>query len=124
MIKNYIKAWKKATDYKGRASRSEYWHFILVHILIFFVVGFLEGFFSVVLGFGESNNFEGSILAVLYVYATLLPVTCLSIRRVHDSNKSFGYIFIPFYSLYLCIKKGTTGPNKYGPDPLDSGVTQ
>ena len=44
-----------------------------------------------------------------------------SLRRSHDLNKSGFYVLkgiliIPAFK--LLFTKGTTGPNKYGPDPL------
>ncbi len=51
--------------------------------------------------------------------------TCFSvwvtIRRSHDLGKSAWFAvlgFIPIVSLYFFFKKGTTGANPYGPDPL------
>lgn len=33
---------------------------------------------------------------------------------MHDVNKSGWYMLIPFYNLYLFLKKGDEGVNKYG----------
>ena len=52
----------------------------------------------------------------------------LAIRRLHDLDLSAFFIllsFVPvvsfFFALYLIFKKGTEGPNAYGPDPLGTG---
>ena len=49
----------------------------------------------------------------------------LAIRRLHDLDLSAFFIllsFVPvvsfFFALFLIFKKGTEGPNAYGPDPL------
>ena len=118
MIDNYKKAWRQATDMKGRASRSEYWYFILANILIALGLGFFEGFFGTLLGILDPQSVDGSLLANLYMFATLIPSATVAIRRGHDSGKALGFMFIPFYNIYLAIKKGTAGPNQYGPDPL------
>ena len=51
----------------------------------------------------------------------------LAIRRLHDLDLSAFFIllsFVPvvsfFFTLYLIFKKGTEGPNSYGPDPLST----
>ena len=51
----------------------------------------------------------------------------LAIRRLHDLDLSAFFIllsFVPvvsfFFALYLIFKKGTEGPNAYGPDPLST----
>lgn len=55
-----------------------------------------------------------------------LPSLFLTAKRLHDLNKSAVYMtlyVIPFinilFFLYLCLAKGTSGENKYGPDPLN-----
>ena len=51
----------------------------------------------------------------------------LAIRRLHDLDLSAFFIllsFVPvvsfFFALFLIFKKGTEGPNAYGPDPLST----
>jgi len=48
-----------------------------------------------------------------------------TIRRLHDLNRSgrqYWLLMIPIYNIYLGLilffKRGTRGPNRYGPDPL------
>lgn len=57
----------------------------------------------------------------------LFPCAMLMIRRLHDLNRSgwwFLIILIPYVNFLLLIAalfiKGTKGPNKYGPDPLQA----
>lgn len=60
-------------------------------------------------------------LQILFALSCLL----LIIRRLHDIGRSGWWwllIFIPFVNfimgIYLMCKKGETGPNRFGPDPL------
>lgn len=64
---------------------------------------------------------------MIYVYSLICMIGGLSvtIRRLHDLNRSGWFIligFIPvvnfFYYIYVLFFKGTEGANKYGPDPL------
>ncbi len=61
------------------------------------------------------------ILIVLTLVVFVIVFSWLSIRRSHDLNKP-GYFaviaFIPLACLYLYFKRGTIGPNQYGPDPI------
>lgn len=66
----------------------------------------------------------GGIISIVAGVSNIM----LTIRRLHDMNKSgwwFLLFFIPIvnviFYLYVYLKKGTTGPNDYGPDPLDGG---
>ena len=61
----------KYADFSGRASRSEYWWWVLF--------GFL-----VSAGLGMINE----ILAGLFSLATLLPYLAVGARRLHDTDRS------------------------------------
>lgn len=66
-----------------------------------------------------------AIIGVPIIIACAVANVMLTIRRCHDLNKT-GWLtvlmFIPYIGvipgLYFLLAKGTTGPNKYGPDPL------
>ena len=67
---------------------------------------------------------------IVFYIAFIIPSIAIGVRRLHDHDKS-GWmcliIFIPIfgglYLLYLFVTKGTTGPNRFGPDPLGSDTT-
>ena len=66
---------------------------------------------------------ENVVLGLQILFA--LPCLLLIIRRLHDIGGSgwwWRLIFIPFVNfimgIYLMCKKGETGPNRFGPDPL------
>lgn len=105
---------------KGRSSRKEY----ILKILIFTFLGItwdytkdiyankyttVSFFYVIMIGGG------GIIMFIQY-----FP---LAIRRLHDLDASGWYVlltFAPFGQLlilWLMFKKGTPGPNKYGPPP-------
>ena len=100
---------------KGRLNRKRYILRCLTLSLIFFIALLLI-----------TTNVQGlMITGNLLFIGTLIPYIMLSIRRCHDLNHS-GYFFllcaIPIGNviipLMLWLKKGTSGPNNYGPDPL------
>ncbi|NOY90312.1 MAG: DUF805 domain-containing protein [Deltaproteobacteria bacterium] len=102
----YIKALKNYATFSGRASRSDYWYFILVNMIVSFVIGFIGGLIHV------------PAIGGLYSLAVLLPSIAVGVRRMHDVGKSGWFLLIPLYNLFLAITAGTSGPNDYGADPL------
>lgn len=80
----YIDFWKRAFDFKGVASRKEYWMAFLFNIIIVFVVALILAFVS-----DEALNiFEG-----IYSILILVPSISISVRRLHDSNRS-GWLYL------------------------------
>lgn len=66
---------------QGRASRSEYWWSYLFVALVGLVLGLINGG-----------------LMTLWSLATFIPSICIMMRRLHDSGRSGGYIWL-FYGL-------------------------
>jgi uncharacterized membrane protein YhaH (DUF805 family) len=68
---------------------------------------------------------EYGLLSGIAGLALFLPGLAMSIRRLHDRDKSgwlFLLILIPFVGaiillIWYCMR-GTIGPNRFGPDPL------
>lgn len=75
---------KKYFDFKGRATRSEYWYFVLF-ILIGYVIGFCLMLITPVL----------SIMMIIFFIAIIIPGIAVAARRLHDINKSGWFQLIP-----------------------------
>lgn len=135
---------EKYVTFSGRAPRSEYWWFQLFYWLLFIGLGLL---FFFVIGSAFEGLFDGIdifgmiVIAVLLVaiLALILPSTSVLVRRFHDRNLSGWWVLASFIVpgifsamgteipgmiitlvvFVITILKGTEGPNKYGPDPLN-----
>lgn len=97
----------KYADFNGRASRSEYWWFLLFSILICAAGGAIN------------DTVYGLVGLVL-----LLPHLSVTARRLHDLGKSAWWLillFVPIANILLLVwfcMKGKTGANKYDSDTL------
>ncbi|MDE2014853.1 MAG: DUF805 domain-containing protein [Alphaproteobacteria bacterium] len=74
---------KHYVDFEGRAGLAEFWYFALVSFLASFVCNFI--------GLIATTNAFG----VLYQLAVLLPSLAVSVRRLHDLDKSGWWILMP-----------------------------
>lgn len=81
---------KKIFTYSGRATRKEYWMFILACVIVNFVLGVLIG------GFAAIAEFLGIIfgfLGFLIILAEIFIILSLSVRRLHDIDLSGFWLF-------------------------------
>ena len=100
----------------GRAARSEFWWFQLYFVLGYVVLGGLGGALV-----GEIAG----ILVLLFALAHFCPLLAVTVRRLHDIDRSGWWYLVtfipligPLVFLYWAVKRGTQGPNSFGNDPL------
>jgi uncharacterized membrane protein YhaH (DUF805 family) len=117
-------------SFQGRVNRAKYW---LVHVVMWIVVAAV---FAAIFGSAAMSSdpqamlqsvgaIGGIILLVVYVLALWIGLA-VAAKRWHDRNKSAWWILIAvvpvvgalWYLIECGFLKGTTGPNKFGPDPL------
>ena len=78
---------KQYLDFGGRATRTQFWLFVLFEFIIFFVLGFLSGM----------NNAVGSLFSIATWVLSLglfLPGLAIAVRRLHDIGRSGWWILI------------------------------
>ena len=81
---------KKYADFSGRAPRAEYWWFALAVIVCYVIVNIVEsllGINQMVLGL------YGPLMVLLWL-GTLLPQIAVSVRRLHDTNRSGWWLLV------------------------------
>jgi len=109
---------KKFFNFKDRASRSEYWYFQLVFAIVSLPLFIYE----------DSSNDTHLIytgISAIIVLILFIPAISVSVRRLHDINKSGWFVIIsviPYIGwiilAIMLIGKGTLGKNKFGKYPL------
>ena len=139
IIQSALQTLKKYADFKGRASREEFWCFF-AFVIIANAVASLVG---LLLGFGAALS--GIVGALL-----IIPQLAVAVRRIHDLGKSGRELLVPCIMLLavplafafrgilpkivalgflgitllvfanlltLFLKKGSSIPNRYGAAP-------
>jgi len=112
---------KKFMDTDGRASRREFFQFLLLwHIAI---IGLLAVFYGLTAIFQTGPyliGLAGLIVAILSL-VSLMPLAALSVRRLHDTGKSSATLLLflipfvgPLILLGLLCVKGQPQDNQYG----------
>ncbi len=102
----------------GRASRAEYWSITVFLTILALVI------YAVADNIPPTQS-VGNIFFLVSEVILIIPWICVSIRRLHDTNRSGWYYFtylIPIIGIiilliFMCYQ-GTHGKNRYGSDPL------
>lgn len=110
----YLEVLKKYVEFKGRARRKEYWFFMLFNVIISFVLGVIDGVIGMDIG----------ILGAIYSLGVFLPSLAVTVRRLHDTDRSGWWILIGLIPLigaivllvFMCLD-GNRGDNRFGADP-------
>ncbi len=126
MKTSVITCFKKYVTVKGRASRSEYWWFTLFNVLVSLFIGFGIGFITIILAW--DTNFSDMVFDITINTLTLiimLPAICVSVRRLHDTDRRGWWVLlwlIPLVGgivmLFFTCEKSMEGDNRFGKDPL------
>lgn len=94
----------------------------ILRVLVLQVVGFCLQLMGIVSGAAAAGGFGWQVFCFLIVG---IPSILLLIRRLHDLGRTgwlWLLIWIPVVNfalvVYVFCFKGTTGPNRFGPDPL------
>jgi len=97
---------KKFVVFSGRARRREFWLFFLASFVVGLVLGWIP------------------VIGWLVSLALFLPSLSVGVRRLHDTGRSalsLLFVLIPLVGFIILIvfwaKEGTSGENKFGPDP-------
>lgn len=123
-MSDYLNAWKNCLRFRGRARRQEYAMFVLVSALITAAACLLDFGLGLRFQFLDIRLFFGPI-AGAYALLTLPPYISLTVRRMHDMDRSGAWIPICLvvnilaivWFFLLIFAQGTPGPNRYGSEP-------
>jgi uncharacterized membrane protein YhaH (DUF805 family) len=117
----YLEVLKKYAVFSGRSRRAEYWYFVLFNLIVVIVLSLIDtllGTFNVVQGVG--------LLSGIYGLAVLIPSLAVTVRRLHDIDRTGWWIFINLIPLIgtivllvFAVTDGTPGSNRYGPNPKE-----
>jgi len=114
----YIAVFKKAFEFKGRSCRAEYWYFFLFNIIAGIVLAIVDS----IIGTGHIG--QSGLLSSIYTLIALIPGIAVSIRRMHDTDRSGWWVLLPLIPLIgfivfliFAAQRGTAGNNRFGPSP-------
>ena len=111
VFSGYGRAMSRYGVFAGRATRSEFWYFLLGSAMVNLLAKLLDH----ALGLTSLFYFVSLLLH-------LLPSITVFVRRLHDTDRS-GWLYLLMLTvigviplLVFACQRGTPGPNRYGPE--------
>ena len=109
----------KYATFEGRARRKEYWFFMLFNFLAVVALTVVD------MAVGTFNEHaEIGLFGGLYLLAVLVPSIAVTVRRLHDTNRSGWWFLINFIPvvgsiviMVLAVLDSQPGGNRFGPNP-------
>lgn len=115
----YLEVLKKYAEFNGRARRKEYWMFFLISTVISIILAVIDSFTGTI-----SEEAGLGLLSGIYALAVLIPGLAVTVRRLHDTDRSGWWILIGLIPiiggialLIFMVLDSTPGGNQYGPNP-------
>ncbi|MBJ13167.1 MAG: hypothetical protein CMG62_08880 [Candidatus Marinimicrobia bacterium] len=133
-MKWFIKCFREYANFKGRASRSELWYFLLFWLIFYFIIIIIDrkiGYSFLKLSDLPFNQYlpiakfysDVGVLVFLYRPLTIIPSLAVIVRRLHDLNLSgrWAWLFIipplGILLLFYLVKPGQKVKNNFGDVP-------
>ena len=115
----YLEALRKYAVFEGRARRMEYWMFVLINCLIIVVLSVVD----TVVGLFSLGDSVGALTG-LYWLVVLVPSVAVTVRRLHDTDRSGWWALLALLPVLgtivlfvFCVLDGTLGANRFGENP-------
>jgi len=115
----YMVALRQYATFEGRSRRKEYWFFVLfnlIAVILLAIVDGITGTFDETVGLG--------LLSGLYCLAVFIPSMAVTVRRLHDTNRSGWWVLIGLIPLIggivllvFTVMDSQPGANRFGPNP-------
>ena len=117
-MKWYLTVLRKYAVFAGRARRREYWMFVLISAVVVLVLGFVNGVMGA----------DVPALPLYYTLAVVLPGLAVTVRRLHDTDRSGWWLLsllVPIVGaivfLVFMVTPGGDMANRFGASPKAVG---
>ena len=91
---------EKYADFSGRAPRPEYWWYVLAVIIVSVVAEILDS----IVGFDVVGPY--GLFSLIVMLGLLVPNIAVSVRRLHDTNRSGWWVLLPIIPYCLGLVFG------------------
>ncbi|GHD50500.1 Uncharacterized membrane protein YhaH, DUF805 family [Marinobacter persicus] len=105
---HFLDAFRNYATFQGRATRTQYWMFFLIYLLIYIALSVIDGLFGV------------PVLSTIFALVMLIPSIAYATRRLHDTGRTGWWQLIALIPLIgaivliVFLAMPSTSDEKYG----------
>lgn len=112
------------TNFSGRASRSEFWWWILFVWIINVILAFLINLVTPSSGDTSSLGLLGNVALLIVSVIFFLATLAVAVRRLHDTGRSGWWVLLywvccigTIIMIVFCVQPSQPSDNQYGAPP-------
>lgn len=112
-MEHFLDGFRNFANFNGRATRTQYWMFILFYMLIYIGLSVIDVLLGTI------------VLAGIFSLVMLIPAISYATRRLHDIGRTGWWQLIALIPLIgaivllIFLVQKSQGPNQYG-EPVDA----
>lgn len=111
----YFRVLYRYAVFRGRATRSEYWWFVLFHVIVTLVLALVE----------DANRLSDAYPPFTSIYSILVltPGIAVTVRRLHDTDRSGWWALLELVPvagllvIFFLVQDSDEAANRFGPNP-------
>lgn len=107
----YFRTLQKYAVFKGRSRRKEYWLFVFINTLL------ISMLLACCSHFEKQLAVDLSFISYSYLLLIGMPILAVSVRRLHDINRSGWWLLLPFISFFFLFYNSDKDYNRFGGNP-------
>lgn len=89
--------YRRYFEFRGRSRRIEFWAFFLWWLIALIVLGLVEDLV------GVNGLAGGRLLILLFMLGSFIPGLAVTVRRLHDANRTGWWALLPFTTFFLAF---------------------
>lgn len=92
--------------FTGRASRTEFWYFILFYAIVFYTLGIVLSFLTpfVMLKAKIPVTPQASLMIVAFIaFILIIPLVSITVRRLHDSERKGAWVLAYLLPMIIAV---------------------
>ncbi|WP_343519051.1 DUF805 domain-containing protein [Sphingomonas sp.] len=106
--------YRRYFDFTGRSIRTEFWTFLPLWLAVLWSLRTVDS---------QLLLMDNGPLRGVFIFVTLVPALAVTVRRLHDANRTGWWVLLPFTAIFLALIAIPLGAETHDVMSLAIGVS-